>query len=259
MSAPERSGSALSPSLPSFENYLVCGIGIAAITPQAAGELIARRAVAGGAFQVHLCNAYTLSLVNSDPRLRSGLEQADLNLPDGAPVAWLGRRLGTAGPVRGPALVGDVARSGSEYGLRHYLYGGAPGTAEAMAGRLRRHAPGVRVVGWESPPYREVTDSDLDAVAQRVQAVNAQVVWVGLGTPRQDYVVPLLARRAGVTVVPVGAAFDFWAGSVRQAPRFLHGTGLEWVYRLGVEPRRLWRRYLFGNPRFVVNALRQRR
>jgi N-acetylglucosaminyldiphosphoundecaprenol N-acetyl-beta-D-mannosaminyltransferase len=232
---------------------------IAALTPQAAAETVVRHALSGGPFQVHLCNAYTLSLVDSDAALRSSLQTADANLPDGAPVAWLGRVVGTTLSVRGPGLVGDVARLGVDLKLRHFIYGGAPGVARKMAERLCAHAPGVDIVGIESPPYRELDADELDQLAARINATGAQVVWVGLGTPRQDYLVPKLAVRVPATIVPVGAAFDFWAGTVQEAPRALHGSGLEWMYRFYKEPRRLWRRYLIGNPRFVASAVRHAR
>lgn len=236
--------------------YSVCGINIAAIEPSAAAEALVERGLSRAAFEVHLCNAYTLALVDSDPTLRSALLRADLNLPDGAPLALLGRKAGTKGPVRGPTLVGETVRRGVSRGLRHYFLGGSPNVAKAMCDRLAEFAPGLEVAGIESPPFKPLTDADLDEVARRVTDADAHILWVGLGTPSQDYVVPRLSSRLDLTVVPVGAAFDYWAGSVRQAPAWLHGTGLEWVYRLGTEPQRLWRRYLVGNPRFVVAALR---
>ncbi|MGQ0629516.1 MAG: WecB/TagA/CpsF family glycosyltransferase [Sporichthyaceae bacterium] len=237
----------------------MCGISIAALTPAAAVQHIVERTAASDYLQAHLCNAYTLSLVDSDPRLREALIAADLNLPDGAPVAWLGRRAGTHGPVRGPGLVGDVMRAGVPFGIRHYLYGGTPEVVLAMADRLRAEIPGVQIVAADSPPFRDLDPTDLADAKSRIVSSRAGIVWVGLGTPRQDYFVPLLAEQVDATVIPVGAAFDFWAGEVKQAPAALHGSGFEWVYRLAAEPRRLWKRYLIGNPRFVSSALSHRR
>jgi N-acetylglucosaminyldiphosphoundecaprenol N-acetyl-beta-D-mannosaminyltransferase len=153
-------------------------------------------------------------------------------------------------------LVGDVARGGVAAGLTHYLYGGAPGVAEEMRDRLLHEVPGMKIVGVECPPYRTLDDDEVAQLGKRVRASGADIVWVGLGTPRQDYLVPRLAHEVQTTLVPVGAAFDFWSGRVSEAPRVLHGTGLEWLYRLVKEPRRLWRRYFLGNPRFVVSAVR---
>lgn len=234
--------------------YDVCGVPIAAETPSSAARVLVDHASRGIGLQVHLCNAYTLSLVDSDPILASALRVADFNLPDGSPVAFLGRRLGTTGPVRGPGLVRDTMRLGVGNGLRHYFFGGADGVAKAMADRLLEQAPGAEIAGIEAPPFRALGDDDLDQTAARVASADANIIWVGLGTPNQDYIVPRLAKRMNIVIVPVGAAFDFWAGNVRPAPTWLHGSGLEWAHRLATEPRRLWRRYVFGNPRFVYSA-----
>jgi N-acetylglucosaminyldiphosphoundecaprenol N-acetyl-beta-D-mannosaminyltransferase len=238
--------------------YDVCSVPIADLDSLAAAELIVGHAVAGTSCQVHLCNAYTLSLVDRDERLRDALLAADLNLPDGTPVAWMGRgATAQTGPVRGPGLVGAVATAGLGV-AKHYLWGGKDGVAEGMAAGLATAVPGVEIVGTETPPFRLLSDQDLFDLAGRVRASGANILWVGLGTPRQDYVVHRLAPLLDMPIVPVGAAFDFWSGAVSEAPAFLHGSGFEWVYRLSREPRRLWRRYLIGNPRFLVSAWRHR-
>lgn len=244
-----------SPQAPTFP---VCGVPIAVLTPHAATERLLRAAVARQRLEVHLCNAYTLSLVGRDSRLMDCLRSADLNLPDGTPVSWLGRKWGASGPVRGPQLVQDVAMAGQELGIRHFLYGGAPGVADHMAANLRQIAPGIEIAGTESPPFRDLTYEDLAATAARITAAGADMVWIGLGTPKQDYAVADLGALLDLPLAPVGAAFDFLAGTVKPAPAWLHGSGLEWVYRLGAEPRRLWRRYLFGNPRFLYRVWRSR-
>lgn len=236
----------------------VCGVNIAAITPDKAAQLIVEAAHAQQRLQVHLCNAYTLSLVGKDPELRASLECADLNLPDGAPVAWLVRHLGAHGPVRGPQLMPAVTKLGATSGLRHYLWGGGAGVAEQVAVRLKELEPTVRLVAWETPPYSELDDDDVRALADRVKMTGADILWVGLGTPRQDYLIPRISPLLSCPVVPVGAAFDFLAGRIPEAPRLFHGSGLEWIYRLAREPRRLWRRYLIGNPVFVLSAARHR-
>jgi N-acetylglucosaminyldiphosphoundecaprenol N-acetyl-beta-D-mannosaminyltransferase len=238
--------------------YAVCGVPIADLDAPAAAALIVGHAASRTSFQVHLCNAYTLSLVDRDARLREALQGADLNLPDGTPVAWMGRGTSQTGPVRGPGLVGAVATAGLGV-ARHYLWGGKDGVADAMADGLRAAVPGVEIVGAETPPFRIPTDEDLFDLAARVRASGANILWIGLGTPRQDYVVHRIAPLLDLPVVPVGAAFDFWSGAVPEAPAVLHGSGFEWVYRLSREPRRLWRRYLIGNPQFLLSAWRHSR
>jgi N-acetylglucosaminyldiphosphoundecaprenol N-acetyl-beta-D-mannosaminyltransferase len=237
--------------------YSVCRVAIADLDTLAAAERIVDAAITGTSLQVHLCNAYTLSIVDRDARLREALLASDMNLPDGTPVAWIGRSPNRSGPVRGPGLVGAVATAGLGV-ARHYLWGGKEGVADGMADRLRQVVPGVDIVGTDSPPFRIPTDEDLFDLAGRVRASGANILWIGLGTPRQDYVVHRLAPLLDMPIVPVGAAFDFWSGAVPEAPAFLHGSGFEWVYRLAREPRRLWRRYLIGNPRFLVAAWRHR-
>jgi N-acetylglucosaminyldiphosphoundecaprenol N-acetyl-beta-D-mannosaminyltransferase len=235
----------------------VCSVPITATDAGGAAARIVRDAVERRACKVHLVNAYTLSLVDSDVDLRWALAEGDLNLADGTPVAWLGRRHGMAGPVRGPGLVGEVVRVGGG-DLRHYLYGGKEGVAEAMAAELQRHVPSATFVGTECPPFTPITRDHLVGLVERVRESGANILWIGLGSPRQDYLVHQLATELSMPVVPVGAAFDFWSGAVKEAPRWLQGSGLEWVYRLSREPRRLWRRYLFGNPRFLLSAWRHR-
>ena len=239
--------------------YRVCGVSIAALQPLAAAQRIVQHAAQRETLEVHLCNAYTLSLVDQDHDLRAALERSHLNLPDGAPVARIGRRHGTHGPVRGPRLVGDVVDLGREFGLSHYFFGAAPGVASEMSVRLEHAYPSAKTAGTESPPFAPLDDAALRAVAQRINEAGAHIVWVGLGTPRQDHLVPRLAELLDMPIIPVGAAFDFWAGNVAEAPAWLHGSGFEWIHRLASEPRRLWRRYLIGNPRFVVSALRHAR
>lgn len=236
--------------------YQVCSINIAAVSPQRATAILVFAAQRSVSVQVHLCNAYTLSLVERDQELRSALRCADLNLPDGTPVAWLGWQWGVRSPVRGPGLVLDVARSGVAVGLKHYLYGGASGVAADMAARLRSDVPGIDIVAAESPPHHTLSYDELVKLADRIRLSGANVVWIGLGTPRQDHLVPRVAGLVDGVIVPIGAAFDFLAGRVHEAPRLLHGTGLEWLYRLSREPKRLWRRYLIGNPRFFALAAR---
>lgn len=239
--------------------YRVCGIPIAALRPDAAATAVLESVEAGRRVEAHLCNAYTLSLVDRDPELRRALERAHLNLPDGSPVAWLGRAAGVRAPVRGPGLVVEVARRSVGRRVSHYFYGGADGVADQVVATLNEEHPGIRIAAWETPPFRTLTDAEVDDLAARIRASGANLVWIGLGTPRQDYLVPRLADRLEAVIVPVGAAFDFLGGQVGEAPRWLQGRGLEWLHRLYSEPRRLWRRYLIGNPLFLWSVIRHRR
>jgi N-acetylglucosaminyldiphosphoundecaprenol N-acetyl-beta-D-mannosaminyltransferase len=209
---------------------------------------------------VHLCNAYTVACAGRDPSLRALLNQGDCNLPDGMPLVWALRRLGVAigGRVYGPDLMEAVVDRGREAGLAHYLYGSTPEVVARLEQRLAQRFPGVRIAAAESPPFRPLEPGEVGLLAERVRRSGAHLVWVGLGTPKQDRFVAQHRDTLGVPLVAVGAAFDFHAGAVRQAPAWLRDRGLEWAYRLAREPRRMWRRYLLGNLRFAWTVLRRR-
>lgn len=235
-----------------------CGVRIDALARDQAAQWVvatagARPRPTSGA-SVHLCNAYTLSLTSRDPELAALIDGGTRNLMDGMPLVWTARRLGFEHideRVYGPDLMLDVMHAGVDGGLRHYLYGGAPDVVADLEERLRVRVPGVRIVGAESPPYRPLTGEEEDEVAARFMEADADVVWVGLGTPKQDVFVERFKERVPAVFVAVGAAFDFHAGRKRQAPEWMQRAGLEWLFRLLSEPRRLWRRYLIGNLVFL--------
>jgi N-acetylglucosaminyldiphosphoundecaprenol N-acetyl-beta-D-mannosaminyltransferase len=247
------------------------GVPIAGHTPLSAAREIIRLALlqrdtrvpgSDGGSDVHLCNAYTLALADRNPELRAVLQRAALNLPDGQPVVWANQLLhrGTPLPatrVYGPDLFLDVFRLSQDEGVRHFLLGSTPEVLDAMTAELRWRFPRARIAGVCSPPFRPLGPGELDAQRQHILASGADLVWVGLGTPKQDLHAARLAAALPVVCVAVGAAFDFVAGSKPQAPRWMRRGGLEWTFRLGCEPRRLWRRYLFGNSRFVLGVARQ--
>ena len=236
--------------------FTCCGVRIDALAPEAAVARITAAARQNRTLVLHLCNAYTLSLAQRDRRYRAMLDRADLNLADGVPVTWVGRALGRPAAVTpGPALMQAVFAAGQPEDLRHFLLGSTPEGLLALRAALSAAHPAARVAGSFAPPFTEDVDElvrrSLDGIVQS----GANVVWVGLGTPKQDWVAEGLARRLGVVAVPVGAAFDFASRQKPEAPAWLRGTGLEWVFRFGTEPRRLWRRYLLGNPVFLWGAL----
>ena len=240
--------------------FVCCGVQIEAVTRQPAAELVVDSHY-GQPRSTHLCNAYTLSLAVRDPKFRALLNDADVNFADGHYVAMVGRRRGhpdMAARVYGPDLMADTIDQGRTRGLKHYLYGASPKTVETLAVKLRERFPGAEFVGVESPPFRPLTPDEADELVARVAEAKPDVFWVGLGTPRQDEFVAQYAKRLNCTVVPVGAAFDFHAGNKPSAPEFLQRYGMEWAYRLATEPRRLWKRYLVGNPVFIYGALTDR-
>ncbi len=217
------------------------------------------------------CNVHTVMASREDPELRAALLASSLNVPDGQPLVWAINALGhpLAGRVYGPELMARAcARAASDPERRFYLYGGRnQGALVQLALTLRQRYTGVKIVGGYSPPHRPLTAEERDAVIDEINRSRADVVWVGIGVPKQEkWMAQLRAELEAPVLVGVGAAFDFHAGLVPQAPSWLQEAGLEWAYRLAQEPRRLWRRYLRYNPRFVaafavqlVNHLRAQR
>jgi N-acetylglucosaminyldiphosphoundecaprenol N-acetyl-beta-D-mannosaminyltransferase len=240
---------------------VTCGVPIDPLDLGEAAARIIRAASQREALAVHLVNAYTLSLAVRDHRFRDTVGRGHLNLPDGMPLVWLARRHGLHldDRVYGPDLTLAVCDLGRRPGLRHYLYGGTPEVVEGFAASLRQRFNGIEIVGAESPPFRDLTADEETAVVDRIAASGADIVWVGLGTPKQDLFVDHFASRIARPLVAVGAAFDFIAGTKPMAPAWMQRRGLEWLYRLGSEPRRLWRRYLVGNLVFLYGATRDTR
>jgi len=224
-------------------------------------EAILGYAADGARHYVCIFAADSLLKCRDTPHLAAVANAADMTLCDGMPLVFVGRKFAKLDMDRcyGPDVMLRTIEAGCARGLRHFFYGGCDeATVLRLEANLRAKFPSIRIAGHHVPHFRDLTDSERDAVVAAIDASGADIVWVGIGTPRQDYWVsayrPLL--KAPV-LVAVGAAFNFHAGTVPQAPRWMMRCGLEWLFRLIAEPRRLWRRYLVGNPRFVLLVLRQ--
>jgi N-acetylglucosaminyldiphosphoundecaprenol N-acetyl-beta-D-mannosaminyltransferase len=195
-----------------------------------------------------------------DASLRQIHNRAGLVTPDGMPLVWLSWLMGFPHVERvyGPDLLLATCQYGALKGYRHFFYGGAPGVAERLVRRLQARIPELQVAGIESPPFRPLTPDEEQTEAARINTTRPDIVWVGISTPKQEL---WMARHVGRLVAPVligvGAAFDFHSGVKRQAPRWMQRSGLEWLFRLTTEPRRLWRRYLINNPWFLWLILHQ--
>jgi N-acetylglucosaminyldiphosphoundecaprenol N-acetyl-beta-D-mannosaminyltransferase len=220
-------------------------------------EMVARRERG----YVCVANVHTVMAFSEDPDLRAAVLGSSLTVPDGQPLVWAVNALGYAldGRVYGPELMLRACAHAVSRGQRLYLYGGHnQGALVELALNLRRRYPGVRIVGGYSPPHRELYEDERDAVAEEINRSRADVVWVGIGVPKQEkWMAQMRERIEAPVLVGVGAAFDFHAGRVPQAPNWMQEAGLEWAYRLAREPRRLWRRYARYNPRFVGSFARQ--
>jgi N-acetylglucosaminyldiphosphoundecaprenol N-acetyl-beta-D-mannosaminyltransferase len=208
----------------------------------------------------YICVAavHTVMVSQEDPELHSAVLGADLTVPDGQPLVWALNLLGHSlrDRVYGPDLMAKACERAERTGGSFYFYGGRD--SEALIIALRERHPRLRVVGGRLGPFRKLTDAEADAIADEINAAGADVVWVGLGVPLQEkWMAHMRSRLDAPVLVGVGAAFDFHSGLVRQAPDPLQRLGLEWAFRLAQEPRRLWRRYLRYNPRFVLGFARQ--
>jgi N-acetylglucosaminyldiphosphoundecaprenol N-acetyl-beta-D-mannosaminyltransferase len=209
---------------------------------------------------VCVTGVHGVSEAQDDETFRRILNAAFLNTTDGMPLVWLGRR--AVGPqvdrVYGPDLMLEIFRATQHTGHRHFFYGGAPGVAGELQARMEARFPGVTIAGIYCPPFRPLNAGEEAELAQKIRECQPDIVWVGLSTPKQErFMSEYLPKLDTTLMFGVGAAFDFHAGRVSQAPRWMQRSGLEWFYRLCSEPRRLGRRYLTNNPLFVWRLLLQ--
>jgi N-acetylglucosaminyldiphosphoundecaprenol N-acetyl-beta-D-mannosaminyltransferase len=211
----------------------------------------------------YICVAATHTVVacQDDPELRAAVLGASLVVPDGQPLVWAMNALGhdLSHRVYGPDLMAHYCARSAATGTRMFLYGGRnQGALVQLALNLRRRFAGLQIVGGYSPPFRTLSAEEIDAVVAEINQAKPDVVWVGIGVPKQEKWMAALRERLDAPVlIGVGAAFDFHAGLIPQAPSWMQAAGLEWLFRLSKEPRRLWKRYLTYNPRFVVGFLAQ--
>lgn len=213
-------------------------------------------AVAGRNCHVHFANAWSIVLANENEELLEAF-RCGSNYPDGMPVAWAmrwmrgGARYRKSARIDGPTFFESVLEGGVPEAVSHYFLGSTPETLNSLQFVAKSRFPGVEIVGTSSPPFRELTHEDLAHELDKIRATNPQIIWVGLGTPKQDLVAAYLSQHCPGIFACVGAAFDYTAGNLKVAPEWIQDAGLGWLYRLGQEPRRLWRRYLVGNAKFV--------
>jgi N-acetylglucosaminyldiphosphoundecaprenol N-acetyl-beta-D-mannosaminyltransferase len=208
---------------------------------------------------VCICNVHSVVTAAHDPAFLKLIEQADMATPDGAPVAWMLRRQGahTQSRVSGPDLMLEYCTHAAKSGESLFLYGSTPETLHLLKQNLESRWPTICVAGALSPPFRPLTAKEDEAVVRAINMSGASTVWVSLGCPKQERWMAAHRGRIKAVMVGVGAAFDFHAGTVPRAPAWMRQHGLEWLHRLTIDPRRLWRRYLFTNAEFIWRASRQ--
>jgi N-acetylglucosaminyldiphosphoundecaprenol N-acetyl-beta-D-mannosaminyltransferase len=246
---------------PPMPSRTVLGVPLALTDYETALDWVDAAVESGHRGYVCVAAVHTVMAAQEDPELRSAVLGADFTVPDGKPLVWALRMLGhpLEDRVYGPDLMDRACARAARTGRRFYLYGGRDDAALAELARvLRVRHPGLQIVGGYAPPFRSLTEQEEDAVAADIDRTGADVVWVGIGVPKQEKWMSRMRDRLNAPVlVGVGAAFDFHAGLIPQAPSSLQRYGMEWAFRLRQEPRRLWRRYLRYNPRFVVRFARQ--
>jgi N-acetylglucosaminyldiphosphoundecaprenol N-acetyl-beta-D-mannosaminyltransferase len=244
-----------------IEKVSVLGVGISALDQDRAREFLFQTAHEKRRGYVAVTGVHGVSEAQSDPDLMGILNRALLCTPDGMPMVWMGRLQGYSSirRVYGPDLMLNLCEYSIASGWTHFFFGGKPGVAEDLRRVLQRKFPGLNVVGTYSPPFRALNAEELVALQAQVRNTRPDFFWVGLSTPKQERFMARhinLLPEAGV-FIGVGAAFDLLAGRVRQAPRWMQSSGLEWLFRLTQEPRRLWKRYLINNPLFILRATGQ--
>jgi N-acetylglucosaminyldiphosphoundecaprenol N-acetyl-beta-D-mannosaminyltransferase len=240
-------------------NGTILGVRIHATTYTEATEQIIEWAQEERARAIFAANVHMLMEGYDDPGFRAILNSADLVTPDGMPLVW-GLRiagLGDAERVYGPRLMLRVCAAAASHGVPIGLYGGAPDTLDILRTTLLDRFPGLSIPYAWSPPFRPLADDERSDMVASIRASGARILLVSLGCPKQEQWIHSQRDELSLPMLGVGAAFDFISGRKRQAPPLVQAMGLEWLFRLCAEPRRLWRRYLKHNPRFVVLFARQ--
>ncbi|MFA5193733.1 MAG: WecB/TagA/CpsF family glycosyltransferase [Verrucomicrobiia bacterium] len=203
---------------------------------------------------VSATGAHGLVTAKKNAEFKNILNKFYLNLPDGMPCVWVGRVKGARSMTRcyGPDIFSDVMIASANIKISHFLCGGKPGVAQNLKKACKNRFGNNNIVGLYSPPFRAMTDSEFQNLGDKINSSKANIVWIGLGTPKQELFAEKLSHFVSVDfIVTVGAAFDFHTGNVRQAPKFVQNIGMEWFFRLCMEPKRLWRRYSSVVPLFI--------
>jgi N-acetylglucosaminyldiphosphoundecaprenol N-acetyl-beta-D-mannosaminyltransferase len=246
---------------PAFARVDVLGVGISAIDPTDALGEVTRWIDDGLQHYVCVTGVHGVMESQGDPELLRIHNESGLTTPDGMPMVWAARMAGAKNTQRvyGPDLMLAVCERAAQRGWGCFLYGATEEVLEQLRSNLSDRYPGLPIVGTHSPPFRALTPEEDEAVVRQINESGAQIVWVGLSTPKQErWMASHIGRLNASALFGVGAAFDIHAGNLRQAPRWMQRSGLEWLFRLASEPRRLWRRYAVNNPRFVLAISRRR-
>lgn len=237
----------------------VQGAFIDAISSEAALQKTARWAARHQSRYLCFCNVYSVVSMHQDDALAEAITHADLAVPDGMPVAWMLRSSGFSSQQRidGPDFMSDYCAQAERRGEPVFFYGSTPQTLAAIQHWVDSTFPKLKVAGKRSPPFRNLSPEEDEDIVTQINASGARVVFVGLGCPKQELWMAAHRGRINAVMIGVGAAFDYHAGTLKRAPPWMQEHGLEWLYRVCKEPRRLWKRYLVSNTLFILGAMRQ--
>jgi N-acetylglucosaminyldiphosphoundecaprenol N-acetyl-beta-D-mannosaminyltransferase len=237
------------------ERVAVAGTEVDLLSPQRLLGLVEDAVATRTKARVIFCNVSTVVACRDNRELQSAVQDAEVISPDGMPLVWVAKLKGEKAIERvpGPSFLPAAVEHGIARGWRHYFYGGSPETLEQLTASLSAQFPGVQIAGAHSPPFRALSSEEIDADIARINEAHPDLVWVGLGMPKQElWMARYQSRLRAPVLLGVGAAFDFNAGTMKRAPQWMQRLGLEWSHRLVHEPTRLWRRYVVGNTRFLL-------
>lgn len=202
-------------------------------------------------------NVHTTVTAFEDPEYMNVQNGAIMAIPDGGPLSYVGQKRGFQDMQRttGPSLMDEIFKISAQKGYRHYFYGSTEETLTVMAEKLKEKYPGICIAGMYSPPFRELTAKENDDITALINDVNPDFVWVGLGAPKQENWMADHQGKINGLMIGVGAGFDYYAGNIQRAPEWMQKRNLEWMYRLLQDPKRLFKRYLHTNPKFIWHAV----
>lgn len=238
----------------------ILGVGVSAINMVQAKQTIHQWISDDDPHYICVTSVHGVMESQRDEELRRIHNMAGLVTPDGMPLVWLSIISGYRGVERvyGPDLMLAICNDSAPVRYRHFLYGGTPIALECLRHNFQRRFPTINIVGSYSPPFRSLTPDEDNKVVQLINSAEPQIIWIGLSTPKQElWMADHIGRLNAPVMIGVGAAFDFHAGTKKQAPRWMQRSGLEWLFRVSTEPKRLWRRYLINNPTFILLVIAQ--
>ena len=238
----------------------ILGINFDFLDYDSALEMIEQWRRGGKRTYITLTNPHSVLLCHRDPNMQKATNGAGLTLPDGVGIIWAVKILGynNNGLITGPDFMLKLGDRGRKRRYKHYFYGGAKGIAEKLAANLSGKYPGLQVADTYSPPFRQLTKAEDLAIVKKINSAKPDIVWVGLGAPKQEkWIADHMGRIDATVMIGIGAAFDFHSGNVKWAPAWIRKSGFEWLYRLTKEPGRMWRRNL-DSPLFLAKVIWQR-